>query len=453
MGSLNMSPRWLGWIPACLRRKISHRPNLLMSLDNLGWLIADKVLRLGVGLVVGVWLARYLGPEQFGLFNYALALVALFGAIASVGLNGIVVRDLVRQPEFTVATLGSGFVLQLFGGLVAFVSAVLVVLLLRPDDPLSGYLVAVLGAALVFKASDVVRYAFEAQVASRHVVRVDAAAFLLLATVKIGLILAEAPLVAFAWAAFAEAGLVATGLFLLAVRRGPSPGQWRASVQRMKTLLADSWPLVLSGLAVMVYMRIDQIMLGQMLGDEAVGMYSAAIRISEVWYFVPMAIISSVMPTIIAARKDNPEKYLAQFQKLYESLAMLALIVALTMSLLSGWVIVLLYGSGYAEAGPVLALHTWAGVFVFLGLASSQWLIQEGRQSIILQRTVLGAVLNIIANLYFIPAYGAVGAAWATLISYAIAVFSVGIRAETRLSFIMMSRAFLFKNLIRSNHV
>lgn len=423
MGSLNMSPRWLGWIPACLRRKISHRPSLLMSLDNLGWLLADKVLRLGVGLVVGVWFARYLGPEQFGLFNYALALVALFGAIASVGLKGIVVRDLVRQPESAAATLGSGFVLQLFGGLVAFMSAVLAVLLLRPDDPLSGYLVAVLGAALVFKASDVVRYAFEAQVASRHVVRVDAAVFLLLAAVKIGLILAEAPLVAFAWAAFAEAGLVAAGLFLLAVRRGPSPGQWRARAARMKTLLADSWPLVLSGLAVMVYMRIDQIMLGQMVGDDAVGIYSAALRLSEAWFFVPTAIAATTFPAILAVRSTDAVQYRQRLEQLFRWVVALGVAVAVVVTLLADSLISALYGPSYAAAGILLAVHVWTGVFVGLGVVSGNWYLAENLQTLALQRTLLGGVVNVLANLALIPLYGALGAALATLIAQMAAAY------------------------------
>jgi PST family polysaccharide transporter len=217
-------------------------------------------------------------------------------------------------------------------------------------------------------------------------------------------------------------------------------------------LLKDSWPLILSGLAIMVYMRIDQIMLGQMLGDEAVGIYSAAVRISEVWYFVPVAIISSAMPAIIAARKTDPGKYLEQFQKLYELMALLALSVAIPMSVLSDYAVGILFGGSYAGAGGVLAIHTWAAVFVFLGLASSQWLIQEGRQHVILQRTLLGALLNVLANLWLIPAHGAVGAAWATTFSYAIAVFSVGLRVDTRQVFVMMGRSFLFKNLIRSIH-
>ncbi len=448
----NSPPLWFRLLPATLREKVKHRPNLLLALSNTGWLFGDKVLRMGIGLLVGVWIARYLGPEQFGLLNYAVAVVALFGAVASVGLNGIVVRDLLNQPEAANNTLGSSFVLQILGGFVAFGLSVIAIYFLRPDDSLARLIVALLGFALVFKASDVVRYWFESQVQSRYVVWVENGVFLVLVAFKIALVLSAAPLMAFVWVTFAETLLVAVGLLVIYSRRSGRLAAWCTSASRIKRLLADSWPLILSGLAVMIYMRIDQIMLGQMLGDQAVGVYSAAVRISEVWYFVPTAIISSVLPAIIAARKVDPGIYLARLQKLYDILFLVAISVAVPMSFLSGPAVALLFGDAFAGAGSILSIHIWSGVFVFLGMASSQWLILEGHQKAILQRTLLGAVVNIFANLIFIPSYGADGAAYATVLSYCIAVFSVGLRAETRLAYLMMGRSILFKHIFRSHH-
>lgn len=440
---------WLRYLPAPIRARIEQSPNLQKTLTNTGWLFGDKILRMGVGLLVGVWIARYLGPEQFGLLNYAVAIVALFGAVASTGLNGIVVRELLNQPEEANDTLGSSFALQILGGFIAFGLALVAIHWLRPDDALAKLVVAVLGFALVFKATDVVRYWFESQVQSRYVVWVENSVFLLLVAVKIGLVLLQAPLMAFVWATFAEGLLVSSGLFLMYARRGGQLAAWHACLSRTKTLLADSWPLILSGLAVMIYMRIDQIMLGQMLGDEAVGVYTAAVRISEVWYFIPAAIISSVMPAIIAARNTNQSLYLIRLQTLYDIMALLAVAVAILMSFLSDHAVTFLFGDAYSEAGNILSIHIWAGVFVFLGMASSQWLILEGRQKDILLRTLLGAFINVFANLFLIPAYGPAGAAWATVLSYFIAVFSVGFRAETRLASVMMARAMTLMNIFR----
>ena len=193
-------------------------------------------------------------------------------------------------------------------------------------------------------------------------------------------------------------------------------------------------------MAVMVYMKIDQIMLGQMSGDEAVGIYSAAVRISEVWYFIPLVIVASVFPAILEAKKRNEAHYYARLQQLYDLMVLLSISVALPMSFLATPIVKLLFGEAYAPAGSVLAIHIWASVFVFLGVASSKWFLAENRQVLSLQRTVLGALANILLNAWLIPLYGTVGAAIATVVSYAIAAyFSDCLQAETRKAFLMKS--------------
>lgn len=421
--TIKLTSTWLKFLPATLRAKIEHRPNLQKTLSNIGWLFSDKILRMGMGLLVGVWVARYLGPEQFGLMNYAMAIVALFGAVANLGLNGIVVRDLVREPEAANTTLGTAFLLQFIGGLLAFGLAVVTVSFIRPDDSLVKLVVAVLGFAMVFKAVEVVKYWFESQVQSKYIVWVESGIFLTLSIVKIGLVLAHASLMAFVWAAFAESLLVAIGLLAVYAWRCGTLRAWQLRYARAQTLLRDSWPLMFAGLAVMVYMRIDQIMLGQMQGDEAVGMYSAAVRISEVWYFLPTAIIASVFPAIAAAKKLSEPLYYQRMQRLYDLIVAISLGVAMTMTFLSGWLVTQLYGAAYADAGPILAIHVWAGIFTFLGVASSHWFLLENMVVHMFYRTALGALVNITLNLILIPDYGGQGAAAATLISYSVAAF------------------------------
>ena len=192
-------------VPAFVRRRIAHRPNLVKIVDNMGWLFFDKVLRMGVGLLVGVWVARYLGPEQFGLFSFALAFVGMFGAVAGLGLQSIVVRDLVRDPSCKEETLGTAAVLQLFGGLLAYCCVIGIIFWLRPHDALAKLLVAILGSLMLFKFSDVALYWFESQVLSKYIVWVQNGCFLVFAAIKVGLIVSNAPLLAFAWTTAAEA--------------------------------------------------------------------------------------------------------------------------------------------------------------------------------------------------------------------------------------------------------
>jgi PST family polysaccharide transporter len=222
-------------------------------------------------------------------------------------------------------------------------------------------------------------------------------------------------------------------------------------IQRAKSLLKDSWPLILSGLAIMVYMRIDQIMLGQMLGDEAVGIYSAAVRISEVWYFVPMAIVASVFPSIIEAKKKSEALYYQRLQWLYDVMVVLALSVAVPMTFLSDWAVSLLFGQAYEQAGAVLAIHIWTAVFVGLSFSSGRWFINEGYTLLALKRNLLGLVVNVILNTYLIPLYGPKGAALATLLSYFMASYASDLFSrKTRMVFLQKTRALFLLSIIRA---
>jgi O-antigen/teichoic acid export membrane protein len=397
---------------------------------------------MGVGMLVGVWIARYLGPEQFGLLSFAMAFTGLFGAIAALGLQGIVVRDIVRNPDCAQDTLGTAAVLQLIGGLVAYLLILIVIGSLRPDDALARGIVAVLGSMMLFNGSDIALYWFESHVQSKYVVWVQNGVFLAFAVIKVVLILQHAPLTTFVWAMFAEAAVVAALLLLMLSKRGLKLTTLRIGTERAKTLLKDSWPLLLSGAAIVIYMKIDQIMLGQMIGDEAVGIYSVALRLSEIWYFIPVMIVASVFPAILEAKKLSETQYYARLQKLYDLMVLLSVGVALPMTFLSTTIVTLLFGEAYAESGPVLAIHIWTAVFVFLGVASGKWFLAENRQILSFQRTALGAVVNVLLNLILIPGFGVIGAAMATVISQATAAWLFDlVQHETRSMFFMKIRS------------
>jgi PST family polysaccharide transporter len=278
---------------------------------------------------------------------------------------------------------------------------------------------------------------------------VENSVFLIMALARIIMIQLKVPLITFAWAVFIEVFLVAVGFMLIYTWRGGRLAAWQVRLSRAKNLLKDSWPLALSGFAISVYMRIDQIMLGQILDDRAVGIYSAAVRISEVWYFIPMAIAASVFPAIIEAKKKSEEFYCQRLQKLYDLMVLVAVSIALPMTFLSGWIVTLLFGQAYAASGIVLAIHIWAGVFVFLGVASGKWFLVENLQKLAFYRTFWGMVINILLNVLLIPKYGVVGAAIATVISYSIAaLWFDAFNKDTRAMFIMKIRSLTFKGII-----
>jgi O-antigen/teichoic acid export membrane protein len=259
----------------------------------------------------------------------------------------------------------------------------------------------------------------------------------------------EASLLAFAWVTLAEAAFVAILMFIMLDRYGLKLRELKVSFIKAKELLTDSWPLLMSGIAIVLYMKIDQIMLGQMLGDEAVGIFSAATRVSEVWYFIPMMIVSTVFPAILEAKKHSETLYLKRLQWLYDLMVLLSLAIAVPMTFLAGPIVALLYGSAFTEAGTVLAIHIWASIFVFLGVASSQWFVAENRQILSFQRTLLGAVINILLNLLLIPAFGVVGSACATVLAQAsVCLIFDAFQKETRPMLYMKLKAFNPQHLL-----
>lgn len=424
---------------------LKSRSGLQAIIKNTVWLFADRILRMGVGMIVGVWIARYLGVQQYGLFNYATAFVALFSPFATLGLDNVVVRNIVRDSRDRERILGTAFWLKLLGGVASLLLAVCFISVLRPNDQLMIFLVAILATVGIFQALDTIDFWFQSQVQSKYTVVAKNTAFVIVTLLKVFMLKMQAPLIAFAWATLAEFSLGAIGLAIAYRINGYSLWLWRWNFSVAKTLLKDSWPLILSGVTIMIYMRIDQIMLGQMIGDSAVGIYSAATRISEVWYFIPTAVASSVSPAIFAAKDSSEKLYYQRIKQLLRLMVLISLAIALPMSLLSGTIITMLFGNGYAEAGQVLAIHIWASLFVFMGVATSPWFIAEGLTHFALRITLIGAIINVVLNIFLIPAYAGVGAAIATVISQAFAsFFSNFTHAKTRKIFFIQLQSLVF---------
>ena len=411
---------------------------------NTGWLIAEKILRLLVGLFVGVYVARYLGPEQFGVLSFAMSFVALFGAFGRLGLDGIVVRNAVQNPESRDELLGTAFGLRIIGGL-ALIVAVFCAIQFTNIEPRTKLMVMIISLGHVLQAFEVIDFYFQSQVLARLISIAGIVSLLVSSAIKLGLIQSEASLVWFAWVIVVEQGVKGIVLCIGYITQRISLRQWRLRLSQAKILLQDSWPLILSGLAIMVYMRIDQVMIKMMLNNKAAGIYAAAVNLSEAWYFIPMAISSSVFPAIINTKKQSDMLYHQRMQKLYDLMVLLAVAIALPTTFLSSWVIRGLYGDEFLQASGALSIHIWAGVFVFLGVASGKWLLTENLIIISCYRTFLGAAGNIILNLILIPIFHLNGAAIATLLANFLADYLFDFtNFKTRQTFLMKTRSLFF---------
>lgn len=413
-----MNQAWTKYLPRFLQAKLEGRAYLQNVVSNTGWQFADNALRMAVGLAVGVWLARYLGPEQFGLLSYALAFVSLFAALSNLGLEDIIVRDIVREPATKDDVLGSAFMLRLIGGTFSFAAALGIIFVMRPGDELSHWLVGIIAAGAIFQAFTVIDFWFHSQVQARYTIMAKGGAFLLCSLAKVGLIVAQAPLIAFAWMVLVEGVIGTAGLVIAYRSKGNRLGEWRVSFKRAMELLRDSWPLMLSSMVIMIYFRIDQVMLGEMAGNEEVGIYSVAVRLAEVWYFIPTAIYWSVYPVIVEAKAVSEELFHARLQQFYNLVALTAYAVALPTTLIAHWLVPTLFGDAFARGGLMLAVLIWANLFSSLEIARSSFLTVMNWTRLYLATVTLGCLLNIALNLWLIPLYGGMGAVVASLVSY-----------------------------------
>lgn len=418
--------------PGAFGKLLAQRPRLAKVVENVAWLSLDQMLRMGVGLAVGVLVARYLGPEQFGTLNYSLAFVGLFTVVGALGLQSVVVRELVRGSRRAEVILGAAVTLQLLGGVLAMLLALLASVLFSAGDELLRASVVILSVALPFRASDTVRYWFESQVESRYVVWTENAVFLLMAAARIGLISIGADLLAFVAAAMAETVLVSLGLLFVYSQRVGPVSRWRIDKSTMRALLRDSWPYFFAAVSVTLYMRMDVVMLQHMASSYQVGVYSAAAKVSELLYLMPLIFVASVSPAIIESHQVNRSLYLARMHRLYAMGWWFAVAASLVLCLCARQIVALAFGNDFADAGAVLAIHVWGSIAVVHGIVSSQHLLVENLQRISLYRTLIGLCSNFVLNLALIPTFGSQGAAWATVVSYFIATYSMGLFKTTR---------------------
>jgi len=414
---------FLKFLPRFLRDKLTGRHILQTVVGNSSWLFWDKIIRLGAGLIVTLWIARYLGPGRFGLLSFAIAFTAIFNSMASLGMDTIVIRELAHSPERRDSILGSAFILRVLSAFIAFAIVMAAILILRRGDFITIWVVAINAGQFLFQSLNVIDLYFQSKVQSRYTVYATNAAFLLMAVVKIVLLLSKASLIAFAWATLGEFALASVFLLIVYRTRNLRVTTWHPTLAVMRDLLRESWPMILTGISAMISIRIDQVLIGQMLNDKQVGIYSAAARISEAWYFIPLALTGSVLPLLVEIKKKSETLYYDRLQKFCNVQALIGIAFALFITVTAGPLTRVLYGPAYAGSAAVLRILIWGSVLIPIGGGWANWMLLENRTKTIFYFQIFGAVLNVILNLVLIPHFGISGSAYATMISYSAWVF------------------------------
>lgn len=391
---------------------LKNHKGFVRYFKNTSWLFFEKILRLVIGLFVGVWVARYLGPEQFGTFSYAQSFVGLFIAISTLGLDSIVVRELVNDESRKDELIGTAFWLKI---IAAFWMLLILGIAINftTNDLETNILVFIIASSTIFHSFNVIDFYFQSKVLSKYAVYANIISLLVSSIVKVALVLNEAPLIAFACVVLLDGSVLAIG-YIYFYTQNNSIKTWKFDKKTAFFLIKESWYLIVSGISINFGMRIDQVFLKEILGFTSVGFYSAGVKIAEPLVFIPMVIAQSIFPKLI--KMDNIKEknhFIELFRVIFYSLFFISVIIML----FSTQIIEVLYGGNFNKSSIVLAVLIFTIPLTFLNILSSKILLKDGLQKIIMKRQIMLLLINLLSNFVLIPKYGILGAAVSTLVS------------------------------------
>ncbi len=421
-----------------------HKKNII---SNSMWLLLEKGYKLGLGFFVVSYVARYLGPHDFGMLSYALAIISLTIPVANLGLRNIIKKEMILKDSPLYLILGSSFCIRAISSFIIFI--ILLFFSFTHGEPNQPTLIIIMAISLLVNPFDQLEDYFASKLNSKKSVRASLIALTVSSSFKLTFILLEMSVVYFAIAQLTEVLTYSAFLIFFYSKEGGSLFNWKPSKEIILDSLSKSWPLMFSGLAILIYMRIDQYMLNNMIDASAVGIYSIAVKLSEIWYFIPTIIMTSFFPNIISNRTSNPIKYKIQTKQLMMLMSALSLLISIPLYFLAPLIVPLIFGDQYLASVPVLQIHIWSSLFVFWGVSQSAWDISENLTRLSLMRTSIGAVSNIILNFFLIPKFGVKGAAYATVISQSLSAFILNLlHKNTRPIFMTQIKSLFFWNAI-----
>jgi polysaccharide transporter, PST family len=395
---------------------------MIQRFRNFGWLGADEIVRLAAGFLVTLLLAQHLGPDGFGAYGYVLGLAGLFAPVTLVGLDSFITKQIVEDNASAGRILASAMALRCPASLLAGGLAIGTMAALPPPDGTSLALVAIAAITLIALPFQTPNLLFKAIERPRTIAVPRIAVTLLTTIAMVMLILGDEGLQAFVELRAIEAVLLGAAAMAGFVSFRHGTGPWRVEAARLRPLLVNGIPLMLAGIGAAIYMRIDQLMLGQMTGISELGYYTLAVRVSDSALFVPIALQAAFFPAIVKAQEKGSDAYLDEMRVFFAimSLAMAGMAGAVVVA--GALIVGLFVGTSFAPAIPMIAVLALALPFVGLGVARTSHLTVRGWFWTAPAATALGALVNITLNLLLIPRYAGLGAAVATVISYGVAV-------------------------------
>ena len=393
-----------------------NNPIFRKYFTNTSWLLAERIIRMGVLLFVGIYVARYLGPERYGLLSYSNSFVGIFTAIALLGLDGIVVRELVKTPENKDKILGTSFLLKVVGTLFMWLM-ILVALFFTDNDLLTNTLIAIIAFSVIFQVFNVVDFNFQAEVKSKYVVHVQFVQLLVTSVAKIILVVKELPLIWFASVFCLDAIILAVGLvYIYSFNRGKIYF-WKWDSKYAKALLIESWPLMFSYMSYLIYAKIDRVMIKEMMDEYSVGIYSAAYVLYEAPLFISLMLAKSIYPLLVQYYHDNKDKLFNFYTILSSYMTLLSYMIVLFFYIFHEELIQLTFGDDYKNSSRILVLLSFGLIPMFNAFLRSSYITISGNQKIILYTSLFSSIFNVILNYFLINEFGVQGAVYSTVIT------------------------------------
>lgn len=399
---------------------------------NMSWLVISRILCMVISFITTAFIARQLGPTNFGQLSYAISFVAVFSFLASLGIDGIVYRDLVKFPEKKMEYLGTALGIKLSASI--FTSIVIIISAITfAEDDVSKILIIILSFTFIFNSFLVVNNDFQASVRSKAPALISLIVTVILNTLKVVVIFYDKGVIYLSLILLLETILYAT-FYWLAYEKilGGRLRNWKFDKLIAKSLLHDSWPAIFSAAFALIYARIDQIFIKHMIDATAVGIYDSAVRVAETWYFLPSIAIGSLFPAIVNAKKTDDSLYNARLKQLIVVVLILTFSISLITVIFAPFIVKLLYGAAFIGGTKVLQIYIWSAIAISLSTIISSYLIIENYRKILFITNLVPMISNIVLNILWIPHYGIIGSAYATLVSYILGPLCLLFFSKTR---------------------
>ena len=385
------------------------------TVKNAGWIIGGRIVNKVLAFFIGILTARYLGPGNYGVINYAAAYTTFFASVCTLGIDSIIIKNFSDHPDETGLTLGTTILLRAFSSVLSALMIIGIAMIVDRNEPVTILVVALSTLGLVFQAFDSIKQWFQSRLQSKYAAIATLIAYVAASGYKVILLIQGRSVAWFALATAVDHLVVAICLYIAYKKqKGPSL-VW--SKEKAKELLSVSGSYMIAGLMVSIYASTDKLMLKQMLDETTVGFYSTAVSISTTWAFVIQAVIDSVYPSVIRAHKTEQALFKKRNRQLYALVFYIAGFVSLIICVLAKPIMTILYGAAYIPAAAPLRVVVWYTAFSYLGVARNAWMVCENKQHYLKYLYIGAALINVVLNALLIPSYGATGAAAASLIT------------------------------------